>query len=105
MRKQAISVTLGSDNLTWLAARVAATGARSVSELLDRLVTDARSRGEHPHVRSVVGTIAVDAGDSLLDGADAAIRAIFDRSLRRPLAVKESRPRHAGPRRSRGRRA
>jgi len=45
MAKQPISVTLEADNLMWLKGRVGATGLRSVSELLDRLVTQARSSG------------------------------------------------------------
>jgi len=47
MSKRAISVTLAADNITWLRGRVGASGLRSVSELLDRIVTDARQRGDH----------------------------------------------------------
>ena len=42
MPKHAISVTLESANLTWLKGQAGATGVRSVSELLDRMVTQAR---------------------------------------------------------------
>src|SRR5205814_1071073 len=45
MAKQAISVTLDSDNLTWLKGRAGAAGLRSVSELLDQIVTAAREGG------------------------------------------------------------
>ena len=95
MGKYPISVTLDGDNVTWLRARVAATGARSVSELLDRLVTDARTGGTHVVARSVVGTIDVDPADPLLNDADAAIADLFDRSVRRPMLVKKPGVRHA----------
>jgi hypothetical protein len=99
MGKSAISVTLGADNLTWLKARVGATGARSVSELLDRLVTDARTRGSLGPVRSVVGTIDLDPGDPLLEEADAAVAQLFERSLGRPMLVKEAATGRYGTRR------
>jgi len=92
MPKQAISVTLGADNLTWLRGRANAAGVRSVSELLDQLVSAARSSGDIGPSRSVVGTIDVDASDPWLEGADDAIRGMFDASLRRPLMMKESSP-------------
>ena len=47
MAKQAISVTLDTENLTWLKGRASAAGVRSVSELLDKLVTAApKSAGQ-----------------------------------------------------------
>jgi len=88
--KQAISVTLDADNLTWLKGRAGAAGVRSVSELLDRLVTAARASGEGGPSRSVVGTIDVDASDPFLEGADEVVRAMFETSLGRPLMVKEA---------------
>lgn len=90
--KQAISVTLHSENLTWLRARATATGARSVSDLLDRLITEARARGTTGPSRSVVGTIDLDPADPLLLDADAQVRAAFEASIGRPLLVKERRP-------------
>jgi hypothetical protein len=95
MVKRAISVTLETDNLVWLKARAGATGLRSVSELIDRLVTRARSAGTAGPVQSVVGTIDIDAGDPWLEEADGAVRAMFDASLRRPLIARK-----AGPARS-----
>ena len=77
MTKQPISVTLNSDNLTWLKGRVSAAGARSVSELLDQLVTSARKTGSVGLTRSVVGTIEIDSSDPLLKSADDAVRALF----------------------------
>jgi hypothetical protein len=90
MAKHAISVTLDVDNLTWLKGRAGATGVRSVSELLDQLVTAARASGQGGASRSVVGTIDVDASDPHLKGADEAVRAMFETSLGRPLMVKEA---------------
>jgi hypothetical protein len=91
MSKHAISVTLHRDNLTWLKARAGAIGARSVSDLLDQLVSEARRATPGGAVRSVVGTIDIDASDPLLTGADDVLRAMFDVSLRHPTLVKESR--------------
>jgi len=103
MAKHAISITLHSDNLTWLKARVGAIGARSVSELLDQLVADARRATPGGSVRSVVGTIDIDASDPLLNGADDVLRTLVDASLKRPTLVKESRVRY-GTRVKKGRR-
>ena len=92
MAKQAISVTLDTDNLTWLKGRAGAAGLRSVSELIDQLVTAARESGRVGPSRSVVGTIDIDASDPLLDGADDLVRGMFEQSLRRPLMVRERPP-------------
>jgi len=95
MAKEAISVTLTRDNLIWLKGRADAAGCKSISELLDRLVTAARTRGQIAPVRSVVGTIEIDPSDPLLEGADARIRAFFEASLGSPLSsrVAAKRPR------------
>ncbi|MEP7305519.1 MAG: hypothetical protein ABJA98_08390 [Acidobacteriota bacterium] len=92
MVKQAISVTLDTDNLTWLKGRAGAGGVRSVSELLDQLVSAARASGQTGPSRSVVGTIDVDASDPGLEGADDIMRSIFQASLGRPLMAKETSP-------------
>jgi hypothetical protein len=92
MPKRAISITLEADNVTWLKGRAGAAGVRSVSELLDQLVTAARESGGAGHVTSVVGTIDIDRGDPLLERADEAIGALFDASLSRRLMIKESSP-------------
>jgi hypothetical protein len=104
MAKQAISVTLEADNLTWLKGRAGAAGLRSVSELLDQLVTAARASGHAGLSRSVVGTIDLDASDPGLERADEAVRAMFDASLGRPLMVKESTPAYGSGGRKRARR-
>lgn len=103
MPKKAISVTLQAENLTWLKGRARAGAARSVSEVLDRLVTEARTRGGGGEIRSVVGTIDIDPSDPLLDTADEYIRALFAESLSRPFLVKEKKASYrAGKRRRRG---
>jgi hypothetical protein len=94
MPKRAISVTLDVDNLTWLKARTRAAGVRSVSELLDRLVTEARQAKRVGPSRSVVGTIDIDASDPLLAKADASVRALFETSVSRPILVREGRARY-----------
>src|SRR5262249_58735526 len=88
MAKAAISVTLDADNLTWLRGRARASGMRSVSELLDRIVAAARAPGGVTPPRSVVGTVEIDPRDPLLERADAALPAMFDSSLSRPLRGK-----------------
>jgi hypothetical protein len=102
MSKRAISVTLHSDNLTWLKARAGAIGARSVSDLLDQLVTEARRASPGGAIRSVVGTIDIDASDPLLEGADDVLRTLFNASLKRPTLVKEARVQFRGPKKRRG---
>src|SRR5438128_2723227 len=103
MGKQAISVTLDADNLRWLRGRAGATGSRSVSDLLDRLVTAAREGGRVGPPRSVVGTIDIDPSDATLDGADTVVRGLFESSARRPLTVKETSPPYGGARKKRRR--
>ena len=103
MAKSAISVTLHSDNLTWLRARSGAVGARSVSELLDQIIADARKATPGGAVRSVVGTVDIDSSDPLLTGADEVLRGMFDVSLGRPVLVKELRGTYGrGARKRRG---
>jgi hypothetical protein len=87
--KRAVSITLEESNLVWLKGRVGAQGARSISELVDRLVREARTQGSSHAVTSVVGTIDISDSDPKLLGADAAIRALYQASLDRPLLVRE----------------
>jgi hypothetical protein len=106
MNKQAISVTLDAENLTWLRGRMTAIGARSISELLDQLVTSARRHGQGRPRRSVVGAIEIDSADPDLLTADAAVQSLFEESLRRTPLVHESSPAYsARPTRKRRRRA
>jgi len=97
--KKAISVTLRGDNLLWLKGQAAATTGGNVSEVVDRLVQQARTGGARDiAVRSVVGTIDLPSG--ALDGTNGSLQSLFDRSLRRPISVTR-RPR-AKPRGRRG---
>jgi hypothetical protein len=103
MPKQAISVTLTVDNVTWLKARARAGGHRGVSELVDQLVTDARAKAPGGVPKSVVGTIDIDAADPLLLGADDVLRDVVYASVARPVLVKDARTRYGSPQRKRRR--
>ena len=102
--RRAVSVTLGTDNLLWLRAQAGTTARGSLSEVLDRLVTDARAAGrtEAAAIRSVRGTIDLPDNDPALEGADAYIREQFARSARRPMLVKEPPGRYGAKRKRRG---
>jgi len=97
MPKTGVSVTLSDDNLLWLKARTQAAKARSLSETLDGLVTEARLAGRTPDalIRSVVGTVDVADDDPNLERADAYIRDVFSASAGRPVMVRETRTRYA----------
>jgi len=103
MRK-AVSVTLTTDNLLWLRGQAAAGPRGSLSEVLDRLVTDAREAGriDARAIRTVKGTIDLPDDDPGLEGADVFVRAQFDKSITRPMMVKESPPRDRTARKRRG---
>jgi hypothetical protein len=92
--RRPISVTIDEDNLLWLKAQAAATAKGSVSAILDRLVDEARADGRTgaAAIRSVAGTIDLPADDPDLEDAAAYVRTMFDQSLRRPFAVKETPP-------------
>src|SRR4029077_20564231 len=90
MTTQAISVTLDADNLTWLKGRAGAGGVRSVSELLDQLVTAGRESRRSGAARTGVTTIDIDENDPMLETADGVVRTMFERSVGRPLMVKET---------------
>ena len=104
MAKHAISVTLDADNLTWLKGRAGAAAVRSVSELLDQLVSAARASGQIGPSRSVIGTIDVDASDPWLAGADDAMRAMFQASLGRPLMLNKTPPQYGAGEKKKARR-
>ena len=91
MRKP-ISITIRDENLLWLKGHAAATTEGNVSKVIDRLVDQARAGGVEVASRSVVGTIDLPPDDTL-DQAGSYVRAMFERSLRRPLVVKERAPR------------
>jgi hypothetical protein len=91
MPKRALSVTLDVENVTWLKGRARGGGLRSVSELVDRIVTAARAAGHGGTPRTVVGTIDIDAADPLLEHADGAVRSLLEASVGRPLRVRDER--------------
>jgi hypothetical protein len=102
--KKAVSVTLKTDNLLWLRAQASANARGSLSEVLDQLVTDARTSGrtDERAIRTVRGTIDLPDDDPMLEQADAFIRAQFGKSLARPTVVKETRAQYKGARKRRG---
>ena len=101
MARTPLSVTLQTDNITWLKARTRAVGARSLSDLLDRIVTEARRLSPAGDMRSVMGTIDLDPDDPMLMGADEVVRAMVDSSLARPTVVKEAKAASTAKRRRR----
>ena len=92
--KRAISITIGEDNLLWLKGQAGARAGGSVSDVLDRLVQEARTGGrtDAAAIRSIVGTVDLPPDDEDLAGADAYVRTLFDRSVARPMAVRERPP-------------
>jgi hypothetical protein len=103
MGKKAVSVTLHTENVTWLKGRAIAAG-ESMSELLDQIVSAARATGRIGPSRSVAGTVDIDSSDPMLERADAAMLAQFEGSLARPLIVAEARERYGSPGKERRRR-
>ena len=90
MPRRAVSVTLEAGNVTWLKGRSGATGD-SVSQIVDRIVTAARRGALAGPGQSVRGTIDIDSSDPLLEKADALVESIFEKSVARPLAIRERR--------------
>jgi hypothetical protein len=103
MPKQPVSVTLDVDNLLWLRGRVSSRKRRSLSDALDEVITAARTGGAAGEVRSVVGTVTIPSDDPDLDKAKAHVRALFEKSLSRPLVVRERSTKYATGTRSTGR--
>ena len=104
MRK-AISITLSQDNLLWLKGQAAHSSRKSVSELLDQIVTEARGAGwaDSASVRSVVDTIDLPDDDPGLETADTYVRTLFSTSARQPMLVRERAiPKRMAKRASRG---
>jgi hypothetical protein len=96
MRKPT-SVTLQADNLLWLRGQAARSGKGSVSEVLDRIVSEARAAGrtDAAALRSVVGSVDLPEDDPDLEGADAYMRSLFAASARQPMLVRERPARRA----------
>ena len=104
MRK-AISVTLDEVNVLWLRGQAVATAKGSLSDVLDRIVSEARTAGRASSaVRSVRNTIDLPDDDPNLEQADAYVRALFEASVRRPVLVKEAAARYGAARKKAKRR-
>jgi hypothetical protein len=103
MRK-AISITLSQDNLLWLRGQAARSARGSVSEVLDRMVGEARSGGrtDPAAVRTVVGTVDLPDDDPDLLEADGYIRSTFAASARKPMLVRERSARGRASKKPRG---
>jgi hypothetical protein len=99
MSKKAISVTLRPENLLWLRGQTQASSRRSVSETLDELISEARAgaRGRPNAIRSVVGSIRIEASDPGFRQADAVIRGLVSS----PQAARRSRLPRDAPHRAR----
>lgn len=82
MAKQAISVTLDSNNILWLRGQALIKGRRSLSEMLDRLITEARTKGRDATIRSVVGTVTINPDDPYLEKANEYVRSLFEESVK-----------------------
>lgn len=102
--RRAVSVTLDQENLLWLRVQAGMTARGSLSEVLDRLVTDARAAGraEAVAIRSVRGTIDLPDSDPALEEADAYIREQFSKAVRRPVLVRDPPVRSTAKRKKRG---
>src|SRR5260221_8678016 len=98
--KRAISVTIGEDNLLWLKGQAGASASGSVSEVIDRLVRDARAGGRTDAAAgpAIVGSIDLPGDDEDLEGADAYVRGGFDRSPSRPMLLRGRAPARKGKR-------
>ena len=82
MSIKTIAVDLDPANVLWLKAQALAAGRRNLSEVLNQIVTRARYDGtsEPPEVKSIVGQARINEDDPDLAEADAAIRALFEKS-------------------------
>ena len=76
------------------AGKEGGSASGSVSAVVDRLIREARTAGrtDAAAVRSVVGSVDLPRDDEDLAAADAYVRTVFDRSLARPVAVRERPP-------------
>jgi hypothetical protein len=82
-----------------LKGQAAARTDGNVSELVNRLISEARTAGriDPATLRSVAGTIDLPDDDSLAE-ADGYVRALFERSLSRPMLGRERPPKRPGRR-------
>jgi len=101
--KKAVSVTLDPANVLWLKGQAAATPGGTVSAVIDRILSEARTAGRIlAPSRSVAGSIDLPIDDPDLARADAYVDSLFTESIRRPMLVKEPRGPFKSGRRRRG---
>jgi hypothetical protein len=91
--KKPISITVEAENLMWLKGQAAVRTKGNVSELIETLIRDARTGGQMDPaaITSVVGSIDLPDDDALGE-ADSYVKAMFERSLTRPMLVRETPP-------------
>ena len=103
MPKRAVSLTLEESNLLWLRGLTSRSGARSLSETVDQLVSAARTQGAPANaVTSVVGTIDLPEDDPQLEGTRSYVRDLVAQSLGRPFLVRERKRAFSSQRSRRG---
>ena len=101
MAKKAMSVTLDEANVLWLKGRARIVAGNNVSELLDQLVTEARTArgGGKPPYPSVVGMVDL-SDDPTLEKAEAFVKDYWAEYLSGVPKVSEDAPGTTAKRRS-----
>lgn len=82
MSSKTVPIDLETGNLLWLKGRALVAGRRSVSDLVNDLVSQARTGNraagdDRGSGSSIKGTIEISENDPGLEEADAEVRALF----------------------------
>ncbi len=80
---KAVTLELESSNLLWLEDQAIASGRRTLSEVVNEVLAKVRGKSEPRAAPSVRGLIEIAEDDPNLEGADAALRALFAESFER----------------------
>ena len=83
MSSKTVSVHLHPANLIWLKSQARASGRRNLSEILNEVLDQLRTRGRGAEVRSVKGTIRLPDSVADLEEATQSVRDMFRRSVER----------------------
>ncbi len=83
MSTKTVSVDLESENLLWLQARAAASGAENISKTLNEVLAEVRTGGVAVTPRSIRGTIQLPESDPDLSASQEKVGDLFQRSLDR----------------------